>query len=174
MRSLMSFLLLAAVVVAAGTFWACNDRLDDPTLSEGLLSIESVDPPIVEADLDAVDPNGTPQQLSDDEVTIIIKNRPRRDDAGDFADVFVKKYQRVCVDGATGTARAASTNPTGFTIPIGSSASVPITAVTVAEKTTGAADGDTWVCSIQFFGEDVAGNPAKSEVGGFSISLANR
>ena len=63
---------------------------------------------------------------------------------------------------------------TAFTIKSGSSTSVSIIAVTVNEKTTNANDGDTWFCAVQFTGEDVAGNPATSEVGGFSNSLANR
>jgi hypothetical protein len=174
MRRLRGFAVLAAVVVAAGTFWACNERLDDPTVSEGLLTIESVDPAIVEADLDNVDPNGNFQGGPfDEEVSITIKNRPRVTTSASFSDIFIKQYSRLCTFNGGAIALVPATVQVSDTIPSGASKSVPILAVTASEKLL-ANPGDTWFCSVQFSGEDVAGNPVNSEVAGFSISLANR
>lgn len=172
MRALMSILLLAAVVVAAGTFWACNDRLDDPTLSEGLLTIEKVDPAIVQAErIGDIDPNtGLQAPITDDEVAITINNRPRIPDTGNLSDVFLKKASRLC-NNQNGTLVASSVTPLSFTLRSGASTSVTITAVTVGEKVNNGANGDTWSCSVQFSGEDLAGNPAKSAPAGYTVSV---
>jgi len=174
MRALMSFLLLAAVVVAAGTFWACNEKLDDPTLSEGQLTIEAVAPAIVQGDRVAdIDPNTglpiNPPTNGDNDVTITIKNRPRIKNTGDLSDVFLKQATRLCTD-QNGATVAASVTPISFTLPSGASTSITVVAATTTEKTN-AADGDTWSCQVQFKGEDVAGNPARSDPAGFSVSI---
>jgi len=175
MRSLRSLLLSAAIVLAAGTFWACNDNLDDPTLSEGLLTIESVNPAIVAGDRVAdIDPNSglpiNPPTNSDDEVTITIKNRPRVSSTGGLADVFLKRATRSCVN-QNGTTVAASVTPLATTLTAGASTSFTIVAATTSEKVNNAVDGDSWTCAVQFSGEDLAGNPAKSQPASYTVSI---
>ena len=172
MRRLISYAALAAVLVAAGTFWACNDSLDDPTVSEGLLTVEAVDPVLVEADINPNDPNGLfVGDLTDDTVNITVKNRPRVSSATSLSDIFINQFVRTCT-----TPTGATTGGTGiasFIIPSGSTAVVTITAVTVNEKTTLASVGETWICSARLGGEDISGNPVQSEVAAFAISMGN-
>ena len=171
MRALMSFLMLAAVVVAAGTFWACNERLDDPTLSEGLLTVEKVEPAIVQGDrMDNVDPNsGQIIPITADEVTVTIKNRPRIPDTGGLTDVFLGQATRVCTN-QNGATVATGVSPISFTIPSGGSAAVTSPAALVSEKINNAVDGDTWSCIVGFSGVDLAGNPA-GVAAGFTVSI---
>ena len=175
MRALMSFLMLAAVVVAAGTFWACNERLDDPTLSEGLLTVEQVDPAIVLGDRVAdVDPNTNtviqPPTDADNFVSITIKNRPRIPDTGGLTDVFLKKATRVCTN-QNGTTVATGITVISFTLVSGASTAISVVAATTREKIDSGSDGDTWSCAVQFSGEDLAGNPALSEPAGYTVSI---
>jgi len=172
MRRVTQIFLLALVAAAAGSLQGCNERLDDPLEGEGILTIEKIEPATVIADLSALDPNtGLPDQVNAD-IVVTMKNRPRSDAGGNFSDIFISKAERVCT--FAGATIAQGTGAGGFTIPSGSSAGVTTTAVTVLDMTlSGAAIGDTWKCNVQFFGEDVAGNPVKSAIATFVVNFAN-
>jgi hypothetical protein len=170
MRRYIYAAFLIVFVTAAGTLVGCNDDLDDPTTSEGILTIESVDPVVVEADVTPTDPNGNPTPLTDDTTTVSLKNRPRNDAAGDFADIFIKRTNQSCSFG--GNPVGGGTGIASFTIKSGETKQVTVVAVTVAQKAAAAA-GDTWVCTVQFQGEDIAGNPAISEAANFVVSFAD-
>jgi hypothetical protein len=171
MRRVQLILLFFAAAAAAGFLSGCNDRLDDPTTSEGILTIEKVDPVNVEADVTATDPNGRPQTLANDTTVVTLKNRPRNSGAGSLSDVFVKKTEQFCTfAGATIT---AGTGLASFVIPSGASSQVSVVAVTVAEKTTLAAQGDTWACFVRFEGEDLAGNPSQTEYASFAVNFVD-
>ena len=75
MRRVTKVLLLVGAIAAGATFWGCNKNLDDPTLAEGILSIEKVEPAVVRADITPTDPNGAPTPLQDDTTEITVKNR---------------------------------------------------------------------------------------------------
>ncbi len=171
MRRVTASLLALGVVVTAGLLAGCNDRLDDPTTSEGILSIEKVEPVVVEADVTATDPNGNPQTLSDDTTVISVKNRPRSPNTGPFSDIFIKKTEQFCTFG--GATQISKTGLASFTIPSGATAQVTVVAVTVAEKTTLAAQGDSWSCFVRLEGEDLAGNPASTDFASFAVNFVN-
>jgi hypothetical protein len=172
MRRVAAYLLLIGVIGAAGLLAGCNERLDDPTTSEGILTIEKVEPVVVEADVTATDPNGNPQTLSDDTTVITVKNRPRStSSAGQFSDIFVNKTEQFCTFG--GATQISKTGIASFTIPSGSTAQVTVVAVTVAEKTTLAAQGDSWACYVRLEGEDLAGNPATTDFASFVVNFVD-
>ncbi len=171
MRRLLSVLVVGVLAAAAGTLLGCNDKLDDPTLSEGILTIESVDPVIVEADVTAFDPNGNPTPLTDDETVVRLKNRPRNPAADEFTDILITRTQQACTfQGAT---TISGTGIASFTIPSGGTADVTVVAITAADKDP-AYEGLTWSCYVQFLGEDVAGNPAQSDPAQFVISFVDK
>ncbi len=171
MRRVTATLLTLGVVCAAGLLAGCNERLDDPTTSEGILSIEKVEPVVVEADVTATDPNGNPQTLSDDTTVISVKNRPRNPSAGQFSDIFISKTEQFCT--FAGATIISKTGLASFTIPSGATAQVTVVAVTVAEKTTLPALGDSWDCFVRMEGEDLAGNPATTDFASFAVSFVN-
>lgn len=171
MRRLTAYLLLFGLAGAAVLLAGCNERLDDPTTSEGILSIEKVEPVVVEADVTATDPNGNPQTLSDDTTVITVKNRPRTTSAGQFSDIFIKKTEQFCT--FAGATQISKTGLASFTIPSGATAAVTVVAVTVAEKTTLAAQGDSWACFVRLEGEDLAGNPATTDFASFVVNFVD-
>jgi hypothetical protein len=171
MRRVPLIILFLTAAAAAGVLSGCNERLDDPTTSEGILSIEKVDPVNVEADVTATDPNGNPQTLSNDETTVTVKNRVRTTGAGQFSDIFVKKTQQFCT--FNGPTITSGTGLASFVIPANASATISVVAVTVAEKTTLAAQGDSWDCFVRFVGEDLAGNPAETEYASFVVNFVD-
>ena len=171
MRRVTRLLAALAIAAAAGSFWGCNEQLDDPLVAEGILTIEKILPASVQADVTPFDPNGVnPTPLTDDTTTVTVKNRPRTADAGAFSDIFIQKSEQYCTfAGATITSGRGTAS---FTIPSGSSATVVITAVTVSEKSL-AAQGDSWKCYVRFLGDDVSGNPAVSEWGSYMINFVD-
>lgn len=173
MRRVTRVLLLVVVITAGVAFWGCNKNLDDPTQAEGILSIEKVEPAVVRADITLTDPNtGQPTPLQDDTTSITIKNRARTTSAGNLADIAVTKTERTCT--FAGASFPTVSGPGGFTIPVGSSVSIVITAVTVQEKgLPGAAQGNTWQCFVKIKGEDLAGNPAESDFTSFSVNFVD-
>lgn len=171
MRRVPLLILCIAAAAAAGLVSGCNQRLDDPTTSEGILTIESVDPVNVEADVTPTDPNGNPQTLSNDSTTVTLRNRPRTTNAGSFTDILIKKTDQYCT--FMGTKITSGTGLASFTIPSGGTASVSVVVVTVTEKTTLATVGDTWRCYVRFEGEDVAGNPALTDYASVVVNFVN-
>ena len=171
MRRLRNLLSLLVVAAAAGGFWGCND-FDDPTEAEGILTIEKVEPANLSADVTPFDPNGvTPTPLRDETTTITVRNRPRSESAGDFSDIFIKKSEQYCTfAGATVT---SGTGVASFTIASGATGQVVITAVTAAEKAL-AIQGDSWRCYARFLGDDVSGNPAKSEWASYVVNFVDK
>jgi hypothetical protein len=164
MVRLAKLLFLTIVAFVALAVVGCNERLDDPTQAEGILSIEEVDPSTVKADITPTDPNtGLPTPLANDDTAITLKNRPRSESAGPLGDIFIEKSERTC-NTIGGGFIASGTGAGGFTIPLNGSASVTTTTVTAFEKAnTGAAVGDSWKCYIRFLGHDLAGNPIVSD-----------
>jgi hypothetical protein len=173
MRRGMKVLLLVVVVAAGVAFWGCNKNLDDPTTAEGILSIESVNPSLVKADITPTDPNtGLPTPLHDDTTDVTVKNRPRTTSTGTFSDIAVTKSERFCT--FAGNTIAVGTGPGGFTIPANGSVAITTTAVTAAEKiATGAAVGDSWQCFVKFKGQDLAGNPVETSFAGFIVNFVD-
>ena len=172
MRRATKILALAVALTAAGSFPGCNERLDDPTQSDGILTIEKVDPVNIAADITPLDPNGvnaTP--ITDETVTITVKNRPRNENTGNFTDIFVKTSEQYCTFG--GSTITSGTALASFTIPSNGTAGVTITAVTVQEKGL-ASLGDTWQCFARLIGEDLAGNPAKSDYAAYVINFVDK
>ncbi|HXI04404.1 MAG TPA: hypothetical protein VNI57_14625 [Candidatus Saccharimonadales bacterium] len=171
MRRVPLLILCIAAAAAAGLVSGCNQRLDDPTTSEGILTIEKVEPVNVEADVTPTDPNGNPQTLSNDSTTVTLKNRPRTKNTGPFTDILVKKTDQFCTfAGATIT---SGTGLASFTIPTNGTASVSVVVVTVTEKTTLASVGDSWKCYIRFEGEDLAGNPATTDYASVVVNFVD-
>jgi hypothetical protein len=171
MRRLLSVLVLGVLAAAVGTLIGCNDRLDDPTRSEGILTVESVDPVIVEADVTAFDPLGNPTPLTDDETVVKLKNRPRNSTAGEFSDILITRTEQACTFG--GQTTISGSGIASFTIPSGSTADVTVVVITAGAKDP-AFEGLTWSCYVQFIGEDVAGNPAQSDPAQFVISFVDK
>jgi len=172
MRSLRLSLLVVAAVAVMGGLTGCNERLDDPLEGEGILSIEKIDPATVKADITPTDPNtGLPTPLTNDEIAVVLKNRPRTEASGSLSDIFIEKSERVCTFG--GGTIATGQGSGGVTIPSGGTASISTTAVTVAEKLLSGALGDTWACYVQFTGKDIAGNPVTSESARFTVNFVD-
>src|SRR5262245_4361172 len=128
MVRLLKLLFLTLVAAVAMSLMGCNERLDDPTQAEGILSIEEVTPSTVKADITPTDPNtGLPTPLSNDDTSITMKNRPRSEHVGPLGDIFIEKSERTC--NAIGGGFIASGNGAGgFTIPLNGTASVSTTA----------------------------------------------
>lgn len=169
MRRVPLILLFLAAAAAAGVLSGCNDRLDDPTTSEGILNIQSVTPSLVEADVTGTD-------IIDDEAIVTVENRVRTLNTGSWSAVFIKQSTKFCeFPPGTIILPLTTTQPgSTVTIPANGSADVPFTAVTVLQKTTMAAIGDTWECAVMFEGEDLAGNPVQTEFAAFSISFVDQ
>jgi hypothetical protein len=174
MRTSRLSLLVAAALAVMGGLTGCNERLDDPIEGEGILSIEKIDPATVKADITATDPNGQPTPLTNDDITVTLKNRPRSESAASsgLTDIFIEKADRVCSFG--GGTIATGVGAGGVTVPANGSATVTTTAVTAAEKMLSGALGDTWICELQFSGHDLSGNPVTSEIVGFSVNFVDK
>lgn len=173
MRTSRLGLLVAAAVAVMGGLTGCNDRLDDPLEGEGILNVEKVDPATVKSDITATDPNGLPTPLTNDEITVTLKNRPRSESASSsgLTDVFIEKSERKCEFG--GSVIATGSGSGGVTIPSNGSASITTTAVTVTQKTLNGQLGDSWRCELQFFGHDLSGNPVSSDIVRFTINFVD-
>ncbi len=171
MRRVMKVVFLVVVAAAAGSFWGCNERLQDPLEGEAILTIEKIEPVLVQSDVTATDPNGVPQILQTDKTVITVKNRPRTPTSSTFSDAFIQKAERICT--RAGVFIAGGSAAGGGTVATGATLAITTTAVTLNEKLTSGVQNETWKCQVRFLGEDVAGNPVKTEFATFFITFVD-
>ena len=167
--SLGAFGVLAAL-------WGCNGtNIDDPTKSDSVLVIDSVEPASVQAD---VSPSTDPITMlmvppADDTVTVKVRNVNRtQGSSGVFGDILLNTFDVACSKGSLNS----SNNPSSLTIQAESSAdiSVLVAAGPFKEANSGLllAFG-TDLCEITFNGVDLSGDAIISKKAVFGVSFVN-
>jgi len=160
---------LGAVLTVGALLWGCNGTdIDDPTRSDSLLVVQSVNPASVQADVSpTTDPNTMlAQPPEDDSVMVKVSNIFRGEGTGGtFTDIFVSSVDITCANGSLQLAGSTSNIPTSFTVPANTTGDIAVLLAPGPYKAGNsgallAIGQDT--CRINFNGHDLGGEPIQS------------
>jgi len=160
---------LGAVLVVGALLWGCNGTdIDDPTTSDSLLVVQSVNPASVQADVSpTTDPNTLlSQPPKDDTVAVKVSNVFRGEGTGGtFTDVFISSVDIACTNGSLQLAGSTSGIPTSLTVPANTTGDIVVLLAPGPYKSANAgallAIG-TDTCRVTFMGNDLGGEPVQS------------
>ena len=165
---------LGAVLAVGAFLWGCNGTdIDDPTKSDSLLVVQSINPASVQADVSPTtvqpDPNipASLQPPKDDTVSVKVSNtfRGAEGTSGAFTDIFISSVDITCANGSLQLAGSTSGIPASLSIPGGTTGDIAVLVAPGPYKQANAgallAIGvDT--CRINFNGHDLGGEPVQS------------
>jgi len=171
----LSVAALACVLLA----WGCteNSSIDDPSNASSFLSVDKVDPQLVDSSLGAA---------SSDTISVTISATARSSGGGGleppaplvgggteaaFGDVIVESYTIIYNPPLpdAGGAIGSLTYPTTLTIPADGTASLVAVVIPEARKASlGAAVNTQFIGTVVVEGRDLNGNPSSAE-GSFTI-----
>ena len=175
-RGTKTYIWSLGVLLLLGSLWGCNgSNIDDPTKSDSVLVVDTVEPASVAAD---VSPSTDPNTLllippTDDTVTVSVRNILRSQGAtGAFNDVLVTAISIECANASL----PSGTSPASFSIQGDSSADISVLVANGPYKQANAglllAIGSD-ICEITFDGVDLSGEPIISSKAVFGISYVD-
>lgn len=177
---------LGAVLVVGALLWGCNGTdIDDPTHSDSLLIVQSVNPASVQADVSPTlvdaDPNDmippASQPPKDDIVNVKVENVFRGEGTGGtFTDVFISSISIACTNGSLQLAGSTSGIPASLTVPANTTGDIAVLLAPgpYKEANSGALlTIGTDTCRVTFMGHDLGGEPVQSTDAVVHLSYVN-
>ena len=165
---------LGAMLVVGALLWGCNGTdIDDPTHSDSLLVVQSVNPAAVQADVSPTsfdDPNDMLPPVvnppKDDTVSVKVENVFRGEGTGGtFTDVFISSVDISCANGSLQLVGSTSGIPASLTVPANTTGDIVVLLAPGPYKQNNAgallAIG-TDTCRVVFNGHDLGGEPVQS------------